>query len=93
MLEVKKKEIIYKRPNVIIAEGKWGPIELVIWKDGLYALKRLCKETLDSDKRIEHAKNEKKMLKKCSDCPFVIQLRETFTDKNSICFLFEYQPG
>lgn len=33
------------------------------------------------------------MLKKCQDCPFVIQLRETFTDRDSICFIFDYQPG
>lgn len=33
------------------------------------------------------------MLKKCGDCPFVIDLLETFSDKDSICFLFEYMPG
>ena len=68
----KPKEIIYKMTGVTIAEGKLGPIQLIIWKDKLTALKRICKESLDDDKRIEHAKNEKRMLLKAKENPFVI---------------------
>jgi hypothetical protein len=50
--------------GVTIAEGKWGPIQLIIWQDDLRALKRISKESLNNDKRIEHAKNEKKLLYK-----------------------------
>jgi hypothetical protein len=47
-----KKEYIYKDPNVKIGNGKLGPVELIIVKDKLYALKRVRKIAIDKPKRI-----------------------------------------
>ncbi len=55
------KEIFYSLPNVKIGQGKYGPIELVIYNSELCALKRIPKSTIDKAKRIEHLKNEKKV--------------------------------
>jgi serine/threonine protein kinase len=46
---------------VKIGQGKFGPIELVIYKNELCALKRIPKASIDKAKRIEHLKNEKKV--------------------------------
>jgi serine/threonine protein kinase len=48
-------------PGVKIGQGKFGPIELVIYKNQLCALKRIPKNSIDKAKRIEHLKNEKKV--------------------------------
>jgi len=57
-----KKQILYKNPKVKVGDGKLGPIDLVIYKDDLYALKRIPKQQIDKPKRIEHLKNEKFIL-------------------------------
>lgn len=57
-----KKKVVYKNPNVKIGNGKLGPIELVIYKDDLYALKRVPKRAIDKPKRIQHLKQEKNVL-------------------------------
>ena len=44
-----------------IGQGKFGPIELVIYNNDLCALKRIPKASIDKAKRIEHLKNEKKV--------------------------------
>lgn len=46
------KEIIYKDPKVKVGNGKLGPVDLVIYKDDLYALKRIPKAAIDKPKRI-----------------------------------------
>lgn len=48
-------------PGVKIGQGKFGPIDLVIYQSQLCALKRIPKATIDKAKRIEHLKNEKKI--------------------------------
>lgn len=55
------KEVKYCRPGVKIGLGKFHPIELIIFKNDLYALKRIPKSSIDKAKRIEHLKNEKKI--------------------------------
>lgn len=57
-----KKHIVYKNPKVKIGSGKLGPVDLIIYKDELYALKRVPKQQIDKPKRIEHLKNEKFIL-------------------------------
>jgi hypothetical protein len=59
--EAGPKEILYNLPNVKIGQGKFGPIELIIYKGELCALKRIPKASIDKAKRIEHLKNEKKV--------------------------------
>ena len=55
------KEVTYSIPNVKIGQGKFGPIDLIIYRGELYALKRIPKASIDKAKRIEHLKNEKKV--------------------------------
>lgn len=57
-----KKEIIYKDPKIKIGNGKLGPIELIIYKKDLFALKRIPKRSIGGSKRIQHLKNEKNLL-------------------------------
>ena len=58
-----QKEIIYKNPKVKIGKGKLGPVDLIIYKEGLYALKRVPKKEIDpKPKRIQHLKQEKNIL-------------------------------
>ena len=47
-----KKECVYKNPNVKIGNGKLGPVELIIVKNELFALKRIRKIGIDKPKRI-----------------------------------------
>lgn len=57
-----KKEIKYKDPKIKIGNGKLGPVELIIYKDELFALKRIPKRAIDKPKIIQHLKNEKNIL-------------------------------
>jgi serine/threonine protein kinase len=65
----------------------------------LRALKRINKFSIDNPKSIEHVKNEKTVLKLLvnkdsrQQLDFIVQLYETFTDEQSVCFLFEYLSG
>ena len=57
------KEFIYKDPGIKIGNGKFGPVNLIIHAGKLWALKVVPKTTIDKNKRIEHVKNEKLILK------------------------------
>lgn len=72
------KEFTYFDPQVNIGKGKHGPIDLIIVKhqlgwlvppepgkpsSELRALKRISKLSCDNPKRIEHVKNEKRILR------------------------------
>ena len=71
----------------------------------LRALKRISKLSCDNPKRIEHVKNEKKILKMLQHEPsmfgaqepkqldFIVQVYETFTDQKNINFMFEFLQG
>ena len=59
---LKKKEIVFKDPKVKVGNGKLGPVDLIIYKDDLYALKRIPKTAIDKPKRIQHIKSEKSVL-------------------------------
>ena len=67
-----------------IGQGKFGPVELIIYKDELYALKKVAKKSIDKAKRIEHLKNEKNVLlllrKEGTKEPlnFILHLEATF---------------
>lgn len=72
---------------------------LIIYKNELYALKRIPKSSIDKIKRIEHLKNEKSSLlalrKPGSNSPlnFIVHLEATFTSPDSVNLVFEYLPG
>lgn len=44
--------ITYKNPGIKIGNGKLGPVDLIIYKDDLYALKRVPKTAINTQKRI-----------------------------------------
>lgn len=46
------KEIVFKDPKVKVGNGKLGPVDLIIYKEDLYALKRIPKTAIDKPKRI-----------------------------------------
>ena len=96
----KEKEFLYADPGVKIGSGKFGPVNLIIHKKSLYALKIIPKTSIDKPKRIQHVKNEKAILHSLrkednskEPIDFVVRLEETFTDEENINFVFEYLPG
>lgn len=60
--ETKIKEYIYADPGVNIGKGKYGPVDLIIVNGKLLALKRIRKDSITNQKRIDHVKAEKKVL-------------------------------
>ena len=48
----KEKEFLYADPGVKIGNGKFGPVNLIIHKKALYALKIIPKTSIDKPKRI-----------------------------------------
>jgi serine/threonine protein kinase len=75
-------------------------VNLIIHEEKLLALKIIPKTSIDKSKRIEHVKNEKKLLialRKDSESreplDFIVELYETFIDHDNINFVFEYLPG
>ena len=95
--EEEKKEVKYCRTDIKIGRGKHHAVELIVYKNELCALKKIPKITIDKQKRIEHLKNEKKichLLQERMPVPdYFIRLEETFMDKESINFIFEFMPG
>lgn len=92
----KVKEYIYSDPNVNIGKGKYGPVDLIIVGGKLRALKRIKKDSITNQKRIDHVKAEKKILNflhQEGDRDFIVKLYDTFTDNDYICFVFEYLAG
>lgn len=89
---------MYENPKVTIGKGKFGPVDLIIYKSNLFALKKIQKKSIDQPKRIEHVKQEKAILQmlnesKAPEADFIVKLEQTFTDHEFVCFVFEYLPG
>lgn len=72
---------------------------MIIYQNELFALKKVPKKTIDKPKRIEHIKNEKKVLlmlrKEGTKEPlnFIVHLEATFSTQEDINLVFEYLPG
>jgi hypothetical protein len=56
-----KKEVKYCKLGVKIGNGKYSPVELIAYKEDLYALKKIPKHMIDKRKKIDHIKNEKQI--------------------------------
>jgi protein kinase A len=50
---LKEKIVNYSDPGVKIGQGKYGPVDLIIYNNEFMALKRIPKISVDSIKRIE----------------------------------------
>lgn len=86
----------YKRLGQIVGKGKHGPIELIMSKDGwtVRALKRISKQELAKSKKlIQHVLSEKSTLLMMKGSKWVVELCQTFTDSDDVCFVFEYLPA
>ena len=46
-----RKEVLYKNTKVKVGDGKAGPVELIIYKEALFAMKRVYKREIDKPKR------------------------------------------
>ena len=88
-----KKLIEYSLPGINLGTGKFGQIDLIIYKRNLRVLKRIPKISIDRPKRIEHIKNERALLFAMQDCSFIVDIEDTFTDFDSVNFILEYLPG
>ena len=60
-IEDLRKRVEYSLPGVKIGNGKYHPIEIMIYNNDLFALKKIPKSTIDKQKRIDHLKNEKRV--------------------------------
>ncbi len=88
------KVIEYQRPGVKIANGKYGPIELIIYQKEIYALKRVQKQMINHPKKINNLKGERYILELLKgSSPFIVELQGTFQDKETLNFMFDYHPG
>ena len=75
-----------------LSKGAFGVIKLVRRLSNLkpYVLKVIPKQSV---KREDHVINERDILNMCKECPFVVDLHETFQDELNLYFLLEYLPG
>ena len=46
------KVIKYRETKQVLGHGKNGPVELIIYNQNLYAMKKISKKTLDNAKKI-----------------------------------------
>lgn len=81
-----------------VGKGKCGPVDLIICQGEFRVVKKIKKESIDNNKRIEHIKQEKKLLQSLNkqsapEADFIVKLYETFTDRDYICLVFEYLNG
>lgn len=89
-----KKEICYSDLDTVIGKGKYGPVNLIIIDEELFALKKISKASIDNPKRVKHVYNEKNILKGLAGkSDFIVKLKDTFTDEFNVCFIFEFLGG
>ncbi|KAI5796349.1 camp-dependent protein kinase catalytic subunit [Peziza echinospora] len=59
----------------------------------LYALKVLRKSEVIRLKQCEHTRNERAILQRCRNHPFITRFVDSWSDWNSLYILLEYAPG
>lgn len=96
------------RPHSIIGSGTAGVVAIVEAIEGtlpscrhegvvrcsrIFALKQMSKRRLLGNQMLKQALFEKESLLQCRDSPFVVELVQTFQDKEHIFFLSEFAQG
>ena len=78
----------------LIGKGSFGDVFLVKFKSNnqFYAMKILDKKTVVSYNQEEHTKSERDLMVKV-DCPFIIDIKFAFQDKQNLYLLTEFMPG
>jgi len=89
-----QENVVYSDTGILLGTGKYGPVQLVVadYKH-LRAVKRICKKSIDSKKRIEHVRQEKKILTLLAGKPFIVEMISTFSDDHDVCFVLEFIEG
>jgi serine/threonine protein kinase len=78
----------------LIGKGSFGDVFLVKFKSNnqFYAMKILDKKTVVSYNQEEHTKSERDLMVKV-DCPFIIDIKFAFQDKQNLYLVTEFMPG
>jgi protein kinase A len=77
-----------------VGTGSFGRVHLAQGRTTgrFYAIKALRKQELVDKRQVEHANNERVILRSV-DHPFVVKLWDTFQDDGHVFFVMDYVPG
>lgn len=77
-----------------VGTGSFGRVHLAQGRTTgrFYAIKALRKQELVDRRQVEHANNERVILRSV-DHPFVVKLWDTFQDEGHVFFVMDYVPG
>ncbi|ORZ20694.1 kinase-like domain-containing protein [Absidia repens] len=77
-----------------VGTGSFGRVHLAQGRTTgrFYAIKALRKQELVDRRQVEHANNERVILRSV-DHPFVVKLWDTFQDDTHVFFVMDYAPG
>ncbi|XP_064548083.1 cGMP-dependent protein kinase 1 isoform X1 [Drosophila montana] len=76
-----------------LGAGAFGRVDLVTHNSKAFALKIIKKIEVIKQDQIEHVYNEKNVMIKCRDSPFIVQLYRTYRNEKYVYFLMEACMG
>ncbi|XP_054036137.1 cGMP-dependent protein kinase 1-like [Dryobates pubescens] len=77
---------------VVLGTGGFGRVDLVRFRERLFALKRIRKDRVVGKQQQEHVRTERRVLAG-SRSPFVVRLFGTFRDRHYVYLLLEFCQG
>ena len=91
-VESKNRKVTDYQLVRIIGTGTFGKVYLAVLDGKSYALKILNKAKIISLKQTDHIKNEKNILASVKH-PFIVNLVESFQDKDNLYLAFSFVQG
>ncbi|XP_034472818.1 cGMP-dependent protein kinase 1 [Drosophila innubila] len=76
-----------------LGSGAFGRVDLVTYSNQTFALKIIKKIEVIKQDQIEHVYNEKNVMIKCRNSPFIVQLYRTYRNEKYVYFLMEACMG
>merc|ERR1712137_1220246 len=76
-----------------LGTGTFGRVFLASREGKYYALKMLQKSVIVRLKQVQHTINEKQVLLKSIECPFIVKLEYSAQDQKNVYFVMEYALG
>ncbi|KAH8376840.1 hypothetical protein KR093_001559 [Drosophila rubida] len=76
-----------------LGSGAFGRVDLVTYGSQTFALKIIKKIEVIKQDQIEHVYNEKNVMIKCRNSPFIVQLYRTYRNEKYVYFLMEACMG